>query len=138
MRTEPQRMTSKQYRDMVASKGRRRGNPTAGANKTEQEFKVWRVMLTDHLIKCDIMYEAIKLRIGKPGARCWYTPDYWEVREGIAPILWDVKARGKDGKPRVEDDALVKIKAAAEAYGHVFEFAIAWPAGNGGWDVRWF
>ena len=130
-----ERMTSKQYREMIASKGRRRGNPTAGPNKTEQAFRAWRATQS---ICTEIKYEAIKLRIGKPGARCWYTPDYWEITSEGGQILWDVKARAKNGKPRVEDDALVKIKSAAEAYGHVFEFAIAWPDGKGGWNERWF
>ena len=128
-----ERMTSKQYRDMVASKGRRRGNPTAGPNKTEQAFY-------QHFADvggATLIYEPIKLRIGPPGGRCWYTPDYMQTGQEN-PILWDVKAKAKDGGPRVEDDALVKIKAAAEKYRECFVFAIAWPDGNGGWHIRWF
>jgi len=136
MSDKVQRMTSKEYRDMVASKGRRRGNPTAGPNKTEQSFGQWR-MQANHAMT--IEYEAVKVRIGKPGSRCWYTPDFIEISMTMAlPILWDVKARGKDGGPRVEDDALVKIKAAADHYSEIFAFAIAWPDGNGGWAERWF
>jgi len=136
-------MNSKEYREMMARKGRRRGNPTAGPNKTEQAFKVWRER--PHPLDKNkqqihfLIYEPIKLRIGPPGSRCWYTPDYMEMPEYDGrTILWDVKARGKSGKPRVEDDALVKIKAAADKYGDFFSFAITWPNGNGGWDERWF
>ena len=137
MSEEPQRMTSKRYRDMMASKGRRRGNPTAGPNKTEQAFGVWRAMQPGVQ---ELQFKAIKLRIGSPGSRCWYEIDWFETNittAGFELICWDVKARGKNGKPRVEDDALVKIKAVEGEY-TMFRFAQAWPDGQGGWDIRWF
>ena len=132
-----ERMTSKEYRDMVASKGRRRGNPTRGPNRTEQAFGQWR---SHQEGVQELQFKAIKFRIGSLGSRCWYEVDWFETNitaAGFELICWDVKARGKDGKPRIEDDALVKIKAAEKEY-MMFRFALAWPDGRGGWETRWF
>jgi len=54
-------------------------------------------------------YERMKFRVGVD--RCWYTPDFYVERtDGILEFV-DVKGGGG-----FEDDALVKIKAAAEQY----------------------
>jgi len=130
-------MTSAEFQEWLAkgSSHRRAGN-TAGPNKTEQSFFHWRMSMG----AMRLLHEPINVRIGPVGSKCWYKPDFMEIPNYVPrgadapiPILYDVKARGKDGRYRAEDDALVKIKAAAEIHPWA-RWCITWPAGRGAVD----
>lgn len=57
-----------------------------------------------------IHYEAIRLRIGPPGTRCWYVVDWLCERTDGRLELHEVKGA------HVWDDARVKLLAAARSY----------------------
>ena len=71
-------------------------------------------------------YECLKLSIGEPGERCWYTPDFLVVTEQ-GTELHEVKGA------YVRDKALVKWKAARRLYPH---FRWVWAQKDKeGWNV---
>ena len=116
------RMTSAEYRDWNAGQRKMRGTSTPGLpNRTEIRFAEWR-----RGFGAIPIFEPVKLRIGPPRTRCWYTPDFIEPSTNGLPIAWEVKGRAANGRYRAEDDALVKIKAAAELYAWLFVFRLAW------------
>lgn len=134
-------MNIKQYRELTVKPRRRPGN-TVGPNKTEAAFALWRRSL-GYVLE----FKAIKVCIGPPGSRCWYTPDWLEspshvsnmqcrdpydadvvLETAVRRVFYDVKARSKNGRYRAEDDALVKIKAASRLYPWA-RWALAWPSG---------
>lgn len=87
-------------------------------NKTEAAFLEW---LHQHYDPAAIRAQAITLLIGN-GVR--YTPDFTNLREGIA---WEVKGF-------MRDDASVKIKVAASAYPEL-RFFLASRKG-GAWEIQ--
>jgi hypothetical protein len=83
----------------------------------------------------DYKFESVKLRIGPNGARCDYTPDFMVWSNDGHIEFHEVKGRKSGGGYWAEDDAKVKIKAAAELY--PFKFIIVWPrlkSEGGGWE----
>ncbi len=141
--TDPNRMHVRDFKKQQQQpKANQRMGSSSGPNKTEARFAAWRLSLGYTL-----EFEPVKLRVGPVGSRCWYTPDYLETSGTLdaygthpvtfdydqyelifRPILYDVKARDpKTGSYRAEDDALVKIKAAAVMHPY-FRFALAWPS----------
>ncbi len=142
---DPNRMHVRELRQQQDQPKRKRMGSSVGPNKTEAAFAAWRRSLGYSL-----SYEMVKLRVGAMGSRSWFTPDWLEVQTkaspgpgittlhitlisddrvwAMRPILYDVKALDrKTGKYRAEDDALVKIKAAAVMHPY-FRFALAWPS----------
>ena len=98
----------------------------AGPNKTEQRF--WDAM---SLRLLQVAYEPITLKLG---ADCRYTPDFGYPVEGPTRF-YEVKGTSKKtGKPRVEDDALVKIKVAAKMF-PAYKFIMVWEV-NGEWQEK--
>lgn len=100
-------------------------------------------------------YESMTLKIAPD---CRFTPDFMVVRhvDNIQRVMqpddWrydeiefhEVKAlwkkKGKEGKLdtykfHCEDDALVKIKCAAETF-HMFKFFIVWKGIDGNWERK--
>lgn len=87
-----------------------------GENKTELEY---RRILETREVK-NLQREALKLRIGPPNQRCWYTPDYTYIDHNGLFTLCEVKG------PYEQEDARVKRMAAAEwcaSIGFMFVFA---------------
>jgi len=85
----------------------------------------------------DWKFEPMKLDIGPSGGRCGYTPDFMVIALDDTIELHEVKGRTvKKGKSKAwcEEDAKVKIKAAANIY--PFKFVMVWPKLAGGWDVE--
>lgn len=110
--------------------------PIGGMNKTEARFaemcKVWATQFS----KLEWEFEPMKLRLA---GKTFYTPDFrisYVTGFGIAPLLQhliiEVKARDKNGKVLARDDALVKLKTAAEL--HPFPFYLA-SYGKTGWKI---
>ncbi len=130
-------MTSAEFREHQAKgSSHRRTGSSSGPNKTERAFAHWRMSMG----AAKLLYEPVNIRIGAPGSRCWFKPDFMEIPHYVIrgadapiPILYDIKGRGKNGRYRAEDDALVKIKAAAEIHTWA-RWCIAWPAGRGAID----
>jgi len=105
-------------------------------NKVEQDYHNHLSLLKIAGEIQDFAYEPEKLRIGD---NCQYTPDFRIIRSEEGAIEfhevkagWKSKETGKV-KPHVEDDALVKIKAAAEM--HPYKFIMVWKE-NGQWHKK--
>ena len=84
--------------------------PRRGMNKLETEYAAILSTLKAAGYVQDYRYEAIKLRIGGEGERCWYTPDFLVVRSTGAIEIHEVKG------PFEREDARVKRLAAARIY----------------------
>lgn len=92
----------------------------------------------------DFAFEPEKLRIGDD---CFYTPDFRVIKSNLycgeqleasiefheVKAAWKVKGKPGEVKPHCEDDALVKIKSAAEH--HPYKFIMVW-IDNGKWEKR--
>lgn len=97
----------------------------------------------------DYAFEPETLRIGPD---CRYTPDFRVIKhirhddEGFLPLQYQfeqiefhevkgtIRKSQKVDKPYIEDDALVKIKAASEQ--HPYKFIIVWKGQNGSWERK--
>lgn len=73
-------------------------------------------------------YEGVKLRLGD---NCHLTPDFLVVTPECVE-LHDVKGRKGEG-PWIEEDAKVKLKAAAEMHAWA-RHVVVWPRKGGGWE----
>jgi hypothetical protein len=96
-----------------------------GMNKLERKFSE---VLEANRFYDNVLawhFEKLKLRIA---GRTWYTPDFLvEVYAG-RPAICEVKGH-------MEDDAAVKLKAAADLY-PCFRWLLVRREGRHGWDVR--
>ncbi len=93
-------------------------------NKTEEKFAdVLQVLKLAGEVE-DWKFEPLKLRLGK---NCWFTLDFAVLYADGVYELVDVKGGGP-----IADDALVKIKTAAEMFPH-FRFVIEQLTREGGW-----
>lgn len=83
----------------------------------------------------DWRWNALKFRIGAPGKNCNYTPDFVVISNGIIECH-DTKGMKRnptgEERPYVEDDAMVKIKAAAELYPWI-RWVLVWKGRDGAW-----
>lgn len=123
-------------------------------NNTEFEYSKHLELLKQAGEIVDYSFECTKIKIGDD---CWYTPDFRVLRRVPLPkdlpngTYWcecidiiefhEVKgttkkkqSKGVVAKPFIEDDAMVKIKAAAEL--HPFKFILTWKGLNGQWEQR--
>jgi hypothetical protein len=97
----------------------------APLNKTEAAYLEWLKTLED----TRIWVQCWGLRLsGLGGDRCFYYPDFAAL-DSVGLRFIDTKATWKDGKVHIEDDALVKMKWAAQLYAPL-PFMVAWR--NGG------
>lgn len=110
-------LTAEQWRSK--SKGRGRSRVPGTMNKTERAY-------ADHLLAIVqpawFKYEGITLKLGPD---CRYTPDF-------AVMLHDGTIEFHETKGFRRDDAMVKIRAAADAFPFVFRLV---ERTDGGWRV---
>lgn len=77
-------------------------------------------------------FEAVTLKCG-PDLR--YTPDFLVMHADDTLSCDEVKATAKDGeKFRAEEDAMIKIRAAAQQF--PFRFRIVWESKTRGWQAK--
>mgnify|MGYP001559345674 CR=1 FL=1 len=121
-------------------------------NKTELEYSRHLDEMKRVGLILDWKFEVETLKLGPD---CRYTPDFRVLRqeknliasygtEGEQQVIIEfhevkgtrkVKLKGLQyTRPFVEDDALVKVKSAAEQ--HPFKFIIVWKGLNGKWETR--
>lgn len=118
---------------MDTLKKKRKRQPR-GMNKTEQQYDA-HLSLMERLGEVKRhKFEGLTLKLADD---CRLTPDFVvEMPDGRIE-LHDTKIcyRGKT-TPHIEDDALVKLKVAAQAF--PFKVKAVWPLANGEWDFREF
>ena len=101
-------------------KGVRQRKPKGGMNKTEQAYAD---LLEGRKLAGEILgwrYEPYKLRLAD---NTYYTPDFMLQLPSGEIQLHETKACKADGTLLAEDDAMVKIKVAAELYPE-FQFCL--------------
>lgn len=123
-----------QFGRRIKAKGRPKRVP-GEMNKTEQRYEQ-EVILPKYKAG-DINwygFEALTFKLA-PDTR--YTPDFIvQLSDGTIEAI-DVKAGKKDGKPLCEDDALVKMKTAAQLF--PVQFLMTWRLKDtGAWTERRF
>ncbi len=123
-------------------------------NKTEEAYRDHLDLLKKSGEILDYAFECETLKIGRD---CRYTPDFRVIsdeRMGTQQDFYKIiefhEVKGtirkkrmagntpnlqlNTTKPFIEDDALVKIKAAAEL--HPYKFILVWKGLNGKWEKR--
>jgi len=84
------------------------------------------------------VFEGATLKLA-PDTR--YTPDFMvmmrHASSGLGFVEFHEVKGAKNGKPRYEDDARVKIACAAEKFRPI-RFLMVWQARNGAWDSKEF
>lgn len=111
-------------------------------NSTERAYVLHLEALKKSGEILEYSFECETLKLGQD---CRYTPDFRVIKYYLAgtdndlPIIefHEVKGtrkkKGAASKPFIEDDALVKIKAAAQL--HPYKFIIVWRDGDA-WQTR--
>lgn len=102
-------------------------------NHTEEKYSRH---LQDRLMVGEIRwwgYETWKFRLAD---KTWYTPDFIVVTNDLKIEAHEVKALWNTGKPGWQEDARVKIKAAAEI--HPVKFIAVTLTRDGSWEVEEF
>ena len=138
--SEPARWTQQQYDDHIAKfnggqedKSHHVKAPpkriTARAKKPNATESAWAAELTRKGVAW--RWEAITLKLAND---CRYTPDFFAIERDGCHAFWEVKREWKNrpGRPRIEDDALVKLKVAAKEYPE-FDFWLVWLGVDGNW-----
>jgi hypothetical protein len=106
----------------VAAKAVTTSHTPGRMNKTEEAYS--------RILECRkargevvwFAFEAVRLRIAD---KCYYTPDFLvQLADGTLEIH-EVKARTKDGRKLIKDDAAVKLRAIHDQY-PMFGLRIAW------------
>ena len=100
------------------TRGKRRGMRPTGKknvmNKQESNYATHLRHLTETKQIVDYQYEPFGLRLAQH--RCHYHPDFFVTFEDRFEVH-EVKAYSKKtGKPRWEDDAIIKFKVAANLF----------------------
>lgn len=123
------KMTIQQYKQLAAGKSRpaaKGRTPGRSMNNLERKYR-------DHLDRmkgagliAEYWYESVNLRIGTD--KCFYAPDFMVM-------LLDGTLEMHETKGRWEDDALVKIKVAADQFPFKFR---AFQLVKGEWVERNF
>ncbi len=96
-------------------------------NKTERKYNDY---LESKRMKGEILwfkFDCINLRLAE---KTFYKPDFFVLTSDFELQVHEVKGHW-------EDDALVKIKVAAELYPFSFK-SVHWNTKNNAWDVRHF
>ncbi|EII5854273.1 hypothetical protein ACSRBF_11225 [Acinetobacter baumannii] len=114
--------------DKSKSDARVLGRLKQGAmNKTERKYNDY---LESKRMKGEILwfkFDCINLRLAE---KTFYKPDFFVLTSDFELQVHEVKGHW-------EDDALVKIKVAAELYPFSFK-SVHWNTKNNAWDVRHF
>lgn len=123
-------------------------------NGTEKDYGAYLELLKKSGEILDYSFECETLKIGQD---CRYTPDFRVIRQVCSddptvPMYSEIEFHEVKGtvrkkrtnqieslpalqtKPFIEDDALVKIKAAAVL--HPYKFIIVWKGIGGQWEKR--
>lgn len=104
------------------------GIPDDGMNKTERRYLMWLRCFKDKWIAV----HSITLKLAHD---CRLTMDFAVVDESGLRLI-DTKAfNRKTRKPHIEDDALVKMRVAADRYPWI-RFVIAWEDETGAWQHK--
>lgn len=115
---------SEPLRNAVAL-GIRPSTDESGLNKTERAYLV-------HLRALQEPWMGVQCITLKLGHDCRLTPDFWALdAQGLRAI--DTKGT-KNGQPRIEEDAMIKLRLAARLFPFV-RFVIAWKVA-GTWEHR--
>lgn len=78
----------------------------------------------------EYQFEPLKLRLAD---KTYYSPDFMVINKDSEIEIHEVKSTSK-GKPFYEDDAIVKLKVAAEQF--PFKFKMVWINKTLGWEVK--
>lgn len=105
-----------------------------GMNNLEEKYSKWLDSLKWEKQIVAWQFEPLGLKIAE--MRCRYHPDFLVVRHD-AFEFHEVKAFSKKaGKPRYEDDSMVKLKVAARQFPW-FQFRMVWFDSNiGSWQDK--
>ena len=109
--------------------------PAKGMNKTEARYaaKLKADLLAGRIAQFE--FEAVTLKLSDA---LRFTPDFMVIDADMHVTFYDTKAGKKDGTVLVEDDALAKLKMAAERFPH-FGFVMTWEDKTTGlWREREF
>ncbi len=105
-----------------------------GMNKTEAAYAAHLEMEKRIGDVLWFRYEGITVRLSDD---CRFTADFAVMLADGTIELHDTKSLwSKKAKPHIEDDALVKLRTAAEMY--PFKIRAVWKATNGEWDSKEF
>lgn len=112
--------------------------PKREMNGTELEFSQYLQLQKLAGLIVDWWFEAIQLRVGRVGERCWWKMDFLVRNKDGSTVIYDTKGtkRLKNGRttPLAEDDAIVKARAVAEHF--AFPVYFVWKEKNGEWQFR--
>lgn len=115
-------------------KARGRIRPPKSQNKTEAAYDAHLAMRKRLGEVLWYRFEGITLKLGDD---CRLTPDFAVLLADGSLELHDTKVihRGKK-RAHVEDDALAKMRVAADMF--PFTIRMVWPSPNGEWETREF
>lgn len=123
------------FKRRTPGKGRTTRRVPGNMNKTEERYE--REVIQPRYTCDEIIWYGFEAMTFKLANDLRYTPDFIvQLADGTIEAH-EVKAGKKDGKPLVEDDSLVKIKAAAEKF--PIRFVMRWRLKDtGAWAEREF
>lgn len=136
------KMTEEQFNALQARQQKKRPDPKAKMqalgrlkpgemNKTERRFfDEW---ITPRIHSGELVWSAFELITLKIASDCRITVDFFVMRHSGEIEAIDVKG----SSAVVTDDALVKLKVAADTF--PFPVSMAWPkkaADGGGWEIK--
>lgn len=99
-------------------------------NGLEKRYELHLAQLKASGTILEYLFEALKLRLAD---KTYYSPDFLVINKDHEIEFHEVKATSK-GKPRYEDDAIVKLKVVAEHF--PFRFKMVWVDKTLGWVTR--
>ena len=100
------------------------GKNEKGQNKTEAAFDRHLADIKYRGGIKEYWFEAVKFRLA---GRCYYTPDFYVIRDDDLHLCYEVKGFWRD-------DARVKFKVAAEKFPHIHWVAVR--RINGEWEYE--
>lgn len=120
----------------VKAKGRKRKQP-GEMNGVEKRMYAELTKDRDEGRIAEFAYESHKLRLAD---RTWLTVDFWVLHNDGTIEFRETKAAWRDKKtkqfkPRIEEDAAVKLKVAAEIYPY-YRFTVYADVKGQDWIVR--
>ena len=98
-------------------------------NAGERAYGLLLATMRDYGVVRQFMFEGEKLRLG---LRCFLTPDFRVVMPNGSVEWHEVKPRKSNGRFYAREDAMLKLRVAADRYREA-KFYVVWPDGNGGW-----
>ena len=126
------------HRDIKpAKKGARSSRKPGEMTRVERDYAAHLAMLQAQGEVRHFEYEPLRLVMGNKLTWC---PDFAVLTSGAFPRvqLVEVKPRQANGKAYWTEDSRVKVKAAAQMHGVLFDVRAVWPDGRGGWNRETF